>query len=166
MQAALKSTGEVIDRILRYITGLVLLSLLLLVLLSLGARWLQIPLLWVEPLARHLVLIITFLGATLAIGQKRHIRIDFIDHIAGDHFFLTIIRSFLLNIIAIGVLSWLTYASYLFFDMEAQFPGTTFLGLKNHYVIFIIPCGFSLMTIRLIITFMSDVFHFKQKGRA
>jgi TRAP-type C4-dicarboxylate transport system permease small subunit len=113
---------------------------------SIFGRWAGVSPLWIDPLIRHLVLLLAFLGAALASQKNLHIKMDAFTKIIEK--WPSKIRS-IIEIFSTGitvvVLFFLTYSSYQFFLVEKEYAQEAILGLQSHYLVFIIPFGFSLM---------------------
>lgn len=109
--------------------------------------------LWVDPLLRHMVLWICFLGASIATHKKKHIKIDIFGRLLSTK--SKSVVNMLTNLFAASVSYALMDASYKFIldEQEAQ---TVILTINNFEIIswwfqIIIPVGFGLMIFRFLI---------------
>jgi TRAP-type C4-dicarboxylate transport system permease small subunit len=115
--------------------------------------------LWVDPLLRHMVLWICFLGASIATQKKKHINIDVFSRLLSTKSKSAV--NMLTNLFAAGVSYALMDASYKFIldEQEAQ---TVILTINNFEIIswwfqIIIPVGFGLMIFRFLINASSSM---------
>jgi TRAP-type C4-dicarboxylate transport system permease small subunit len=134
----------------KFISSLLLLNVALLVILacySIVSRWLQLTNLWVDPLNRHLVLLLVFLGSTIAIDKKKHLKIDVLnfafENKVSERFvkFVDLIFLFITSII----IFFLFISGVKFWLSELEFPVDAFLNLKQYHLAIIIPLGFVFM---------------------
>jgi C4-dicarboxylate transporter DctQ subunit len=106
--------------------------------------------LWADPMLRHAVLWIGFLGASIATRQERHIAIDLVTR------FTTPATSnrirILTNLVAAIVCAFLARAAWTFVQSEREFgSGSITMGSFDFplwWLQVIIPIGFSLMAFR------------------
>lgn len=120
--------------------------------------------LWVDPLLRHMVLWICFLGASIATQNKKHINIDVFSRLLSTK--SKSVVNMLTNLFAAGVSYALMDASYKFIldEQEAQ---TVILTINNFEIIswwfqIIIPVGFGLMIFRFLINaiyYLIEILH-------
>lgn len=109
--------------------------------------------LWVDPLLRHMVLWICFIGASIATQKKKHINIDVFSRLLSNKS-KSVVNIFT-NIFAAGVSYALMNAAYKFLldEKDAQ---TVILTISNFeiaswWIQIIIPIGFGLMIFRFLI---------------
>ncbi len=137
----------------RIIESLLVFNVIVLILLatySIISRWMQWTNMWVDPLNRHLVLLLIFLGSTVAIDKKKHLKIDAISISMEKNLpalYLKIIDLLLALVVAI-VVFFLWKSGLHFWQNEYEFPVDAFLGLKQYHLAIIIPLGFMLMLIK------------------
>ncbi len=105
--------------------------------------------LWGDPLLRHLVLWIGFVGASLATRSEKHINMDVFGRLLSKK--AKLIAQIIINLFAITVTWFLTSASWRFVMAEKEFGDTLFGNLPVWYFQIIIPVGFLLMSIRFVI---------------
>lgn len=130
-------------------------------------RWLNHPLVWIEPLVRHLVFLTAFLGGVIATGRKSHIAIDILSRYlqAFDNHKIQLRFNRFIFAISTLVSAWLAQTSYHFFLVELQYGKPVLFGLTSGHLVFIIPCGFVLMSYRFFMLFLSSISMFKQEER-
>lgn len=109
--------------------------------------------LWVDPLLRHMVLWICFLGASIATQKKKHINIDVFSRLLSTKSKSAV--NMLTNLFAAGVSYALMDAAYKFLldEKEAQTVILTISNLEitSWWFQSIIPVGFGLMIFRFLI---------------
>jgi TRAP-type C4-dicarboxylate transport system permease small subunit len=132
------------------IAKLLFLGIIIILLLGLSGillRWQGLSPMWIDPLMRHLVLIIAFLGATLATEKSLHIKIDVFATFLEK--FPNSIKKYLylwIQAFTFIISFFLTYASYQFFLIEKEYPQPSIFDLESYHLVFIIPLGFFLVT--------------------
>jgi TRAP-type C4-dicarboxylate transport system permease small subunit len=145
---------EFIDRSISRIETL-LLIILLSVMIIVG--FLQVILrnlfstgiLWADAFLRHIVLWITFIGASLATREDRHINIDVLTRFLSPR--LRRFVGLITNLFASGICFLMLRASIVFIRSELEFPQRIFLGLKTWMVELVIPICFGIMGLRFIL---------------
>lgn len=103
---------------------------------------------WADGLLRALVLWTAMLGAVMAAGRLRHIRIDLIDHILPPGW-LRVADTLALSISA-AVCFFLCWHSLTVVELEFQFAVDAFLGVPGWVVQFIVPAAFVLIGARFL----------------
>lgn len=149
-----------IDKIIEKVSAVSLVIavglMLLLTLINIVGRWVNIPIMWIDPAVRHLVFLSTFLGGVIATGRGTHVGIDiitkYLENKKLDHL-KQVVQQFI-NAVALITLIWLVYASYLFFKVELQYGKAHFLGIHSAALVFIIPFGFGLIAYRFFNRFL------------
>jgi C4-dicarboxylate transporter, DctQ subunit len=102
--------------------------------------------LWTDPLIRHLVLWIGFLGAMLATRQDRHIHIDALLRIVPPPFpHLLRLLSLVFSAAVCALLAWIGLRFVL---DERQYGMAAFLDIPSWYVQTVFPLAFSVMAWR------------------
>ncbi len=158
----LKPGENKFDRIIRRIEE-VLFTLIIVTMIAIGLapiilRYTGMPgITWTESLSQHMLLWITFLGAGTAIRERSSISIDAAPHLLTPHkrIFLRAITE-IFSAIVCGVL---VYFSISFVQDTFEFEKKTvaFLNIKEWWLTAALPCGFLLLTIRLIIAAIEDI---------
>jgi TRAP-type C4-dicarboxylate transport system permease small subunit len=131
------------------VLALLLLSMLGLAVLQIFLRNVfHTGLIWIEPLARHLVLWIGFGGAVVATGRLRHIHMDVIGRLLPESQRLWLLR-FTIAVAAI-VCAALARAAWLYLVAEAEFGSRGVLGIPTWELTAIIFIGFAAMSARFV----------------
>ncbi len=104
--------------------------------------------LWGDPLLRHLVLWVGFIGASLATRSEKHINMDVFGRLLSHR--NKLIAQIIINLFAVAVTWALTNASWNFVLEEKEFGDTLFNNIPVWYFQIIIPFGFLLMMLRFI----------------
>jgi TRAP-type C4-dicarboxylate transport system permease small subunit len=150
------------DRVVRRIEE-VLFTLIIITMIGIGLAPIVLRyagmagLTWTESLSQHMLLWITFLGAGTAIRERSSISIDAAPHLLSvrKRIFL---RAFteLVSAVVCGVLVWV---SILFVKDTWEFDRNTiaFLNIREWWLQGALPCGFLLLTLRLIIAVVEDL---------
>ena len=103
-------------------------------------------LLWIDPLLRHLTMLLAFVGALIATGAKRHVQIDVLGRMlqgVGRRVGGAIVAA------ASGVVCLaLTHASLQFLFDEIEFGETVFLGIPAWVVAAVFPLSFTCLAFR------------------
>jgi TRAP-type C4-dicarboxylate transport system permease small subunit len=101
---------------------------------------------WAEPLARILVLWLTFLGASLVTRERRHIKIDLLEMVLPPAWYPY--RGMLLAFLSAFISTLLLAASLAFIEMEMAYGGRILPAVPTWICQAIIPLGFAVMTFR------------------
>ena len=110
--------------------------------------------LWTDLFLRQLVLWVGFLGASLAVRERRHISIDVL-----PQFLPATYRSWaqvLVNLCAGLISVFLTLAAWKFVQMEMEFPTILFLDLPAWIFQTILPFSFSVISLRYFLHVFDD----------
>lgn len=112
---------------------------------------------WTESLSQNMLLWITFLGAGTAIRERSSISIDAVPHLLSPH--KRIILRAVTEIFSAIVCGVLAYFSISFVQDTFEFEKETiaFLNIKEWWLTAALPCGFALLTLRLIIAAIEDL---------
>lgn len=155
----IKKIDDAIGSFCKWFLYIALGVMLFLTLLNICLRWFEISLLWIDPIVRHMVLFSTFLGGTLAIGDRIHIKIDILGRILKEKKLFGLEKVFDKIIIFITFISTmiLLYASWNLFLVEKEFGTSSTLGLHSSVFLFIIPLGVSIMCVRLFLSIFIKV---------
>jgi TRAP-type C4-dicarboxylate transport system permease small subunit len=105
--------------------------------------------LWGDPLLRHLVLWIGFLGASLATREDRHINIDALYRILRPTWQPRV--RFVTNLFSAFVSGFLVRAAFVFVRDEFSAQSTLFLGIPLGLFVSIILIGFIVITLRFLL---------------
>ncbi|HKK14610.1 MAG TPA: TRAP transporter small permease subunit [Gammaproteobacteria bacterium] len=102
---------------------------------------------WAETASRHLVLYVLFFGALLAVGSRRHIKIDLLGAWLSPHRQARLVRP--LSVIAAAVCAMLGWAAVRYW-IDAWTHGgadTLWVTLMD----LVIPLGFALMSLQFLL---------------
>ena len=143
-----------LDRWLARITGWLIIFLLsVMILMAFGQVVLRnlfhTGIEWGDVLLRHLVLWIGFLGAIIATGEGRHLKIEFINKLAAERY--RKILYVLTNLFAAVVCFYLMGAAIAFVRSEQDSASTLILNLPTTYFIIIIPIGYGIISFRFFV---------------
>jgi len=143
--------GDTIARALRWIeqgslTALFL-ALVVVGLAQIGFRnFAGIALPWADALMRVLVLWLTMVGAVVATGRLRHIRIDLVERWLAP-WAVAWLRRTMFGATAVVCLI-MTWTSLDMVALEYEFQAVAFANVPNWIVMAIVPVGFAMMTAR------------------
>ncbi len=145
---------------------IVVLFLSVMILLSFGQvllrNFFSSGIIWADVLLRHLVLWLGFLGAALATGENRHIRIDFLTkflpHKIKKVFYI------ITNIFAVVVCYYLLRASISFIEIGIEPDSILIFNLPLQYFIIIIPIGYGIMAFRFLVLVLRWLVEIFQKN--
>ena len=101
---------------------------------------------WGDPLVRNLVLWVSFIGATLATKEGKHINIDVVSRWMPPRG--KILVEAITGLFSSLVCALMTFASLKFIKNEAQMGGDTFFGIPLWIPEIILPITFALMALR------------------
>lgn len=109
---------------------------------------------WADPLVRHLVLWVGFIGASVATKEHGHLAMDLLTRFMPEKF--KKVASIFVHLTSAIVCTLLTYASYKFVLSEKE-AGTLLLpGVPSYLAIVVIPAGFFIMSLRFAFRFLAD----------
>jgi TRAP-type C4-dicarboxylate transport system permease small subunit len=165
---AIKFADQSIEKMAVGLLVMALFGMLFLTLAVVALRWMQVTLLWMDPLIRHLVFLSTFLGGVVATGTKEHIGIDIVGkYFEGPryaNFNLWVSR--VINLTCMGTLLWVIQSSLSFVRDTFKFEGISFLGIHQGVLVAIIPVGLGLMVYRFFYHFLASFSIFKNMDSA
>ena len=147
--AILKKINDFVAAVEEWFLVFIIMSMVLLAFLQVVLRNISGQgILWGDPLLRHLVLWVGFIGASLATRSEKHINMDVFGRLLAQRpkLFVQII----INLFAVGVTAVLTNAAWTFVMEEKEFGDTLFSNIPVWYFQIIIPLGFLLMMLRFI----------------
>lgn len=128
-----------------FLTAMIVLSFLQVVL----RNFFDTGLLWADPLVRHLIIWVGFIGAAIATSEERHISID-----AITKFIPARVQSavrLITSLFALVVSYYLADAALTFLLDEKAYGGELFLSIPTWVAITIIPAGYALMAVHFLI---------------
>jgi len=101
---------------------------------------------WSEPLARLLVLWLTFLGASLLTEENRHIKIDLLSNLIPPKWLP--VSEFLLSLVCILISAIMLKVCTDYIEMEITFGKNLFLHFPSWVGQLILPAGFAVILFR------------------
>jgi TRAP-type C4-dicarboxylate transport system permease small subunit len=146
-------------------SGFLVFLLFLMVFLAFGQvilrNFLHSGILWTDIFLRQLVLWVGFLGASLAVRERRHISIDVLPQFISATYkpFVQVLVNFSAGLISV----FLTAASWKFVQMEIEYPTTLFLDLPAWIFQIILPFSFGLISLRYFLHVVDDSIKLWQK---
>jgi TRAP-type C4-dicarboxylate transport system permease small subunit len=143
-----------VDRWLTRITGwLIIFFLSIMIVMAFGQvvlrNFFHTSIEWGDVFLRHLVLWLGFLGAIIATGEGRHLKIEFINKLAPERYRKGIYV--VTNFFAAVVCFFLMKAAMVFVQMEGESADTLILNLSTTYFIIIIPVGYGIIAFRFLV---------------
>lgn len=149
-----------VDEWVARITGWILVTLLsLMILMAFGQVALRnlfhSSLEWGDIFLRHLVLWVGFLGAVIATGQGRHLKIEIVRKLIGPK--LRKIFFIITNVFATIVCWYLMQAAVGFVRMEEEAGSILLLNLQTWYFIVIIPIGYGVIAFRFVVSVIQAI---------
>lgn len=132
-----------------FLGGMVLLAFLQVVL----RNFFSSGILWADPLLRHAVLWIGFLGASLATGSEKHINLDIVSRLVSSR--VSNAAHIVTTLFAAAVTAFLAHAGWTFVRDEMASADTLVTigerALPAWWFQLIIPIGFGLMAFRFLL---------------
>lgn len=108
-------------------------------------------LLWKTVMLENLTLWLCFLGAALATAEKRHISIDVLSRILSEK--IMRYSHYIIDILSLIVVSILVYYGFKFLQAEQKLQATLIGEIPLWWAKSIIPMGFVLIDIHLLLQF-------------
>ena len=104
---------------------------------------------WADPLVRHMVLWVGFLGAAIATHEERHISVDALTKFLSPRWkaAATVAGQLFLAVVCVALVS----ASWTFLMEEKEAGGEIITGLPTYLALMIIPAGYLLIAIHAMI---------------
>lgn len=131
---------------------LIIVSMIGLAILEIVLRYgFKTSLLWKTVMLENLTLWLCFLGATLATAEKRHISIDVLSRVLPDK--VLQYSHYVIDILSIIVVTILAYYGFVFLQEEQQLQATLIGQIPLWWAKSIIPIGFVLIDIHLLLQF-------------
>lgn len=146
-------------------SGFLVFLLFLMVFLAFGQvllrNFLSSGLLWTDLFLRQLVLWVGFLGASLAVRDRRHISIDVLPQFIPATYRPLI--QILVNLCAGLISVFLTVAAWKFVQLEMEFPTILFLDLPAWIFQTILPFSFAVISLRYFLHVLDDSINLRKK---
>lgn len=146
-------------------SGVLVFLLFLMIFLAFGQvllrNFLDSGLLWTDLFLRQLVLWVGFLGASLAVRERRHISIDVLPQFLPDTYkpFIQVLVNFCTGVISV----FLAIASWKFVQLEMEYPIILFLNIPAWVFQTILPTSFSVISLRYFLHMLDDSIKLWQK---
>jgi TRAP-type C4-dicarboxylate transport system permease small subunit len=144
---AVQAISRAVESGLRGLVAAVLLGMVFLSALQIVLRNLfDSGLLWIDPLLRHLVLVLALTGALLATRMKRHVQINVLGRLlrGWPRRVVGAAIAAMAGLVSLG----LTHAALSLLGDEVAFGETIFLGLPSWVVVALFPVTFGAMAYR------------------
>jgi TRAP-type C4-dicarboxylate transport system permease small subunit len=103
-------------------------------------------LLWIDPVLRHLVLLLAFTGAIVATGVKRHVQINALGRLLHGRALRAAGTAVAASAAAISLA--LAHASLMLLRDEIEFGEIVFLGVPSWVVVAVFPVSFLALAFR------------------
>ena len=139
-------------------SGFLVFLLFLMVFLAFGQvvlrNLLHSGLLWTDIFLRQLVLWVGFLGASLAVRERRHISIDVLPQFLPASYkpWIQVLVDLATGLISV----FLTLASWKFVRLEMEYPTILFLDLPAWIFQTILPVSFAVISLRYFLHVLND----------
>ncbi|MEK7251176.1 MAG: TRAP transporter small permease [Bacteroidota bacterium] len=118
--------------------------------------------LWADPLVRHLVIWVGFMGAAIASHEERHISIDALTKFFSPRW--KAIAQVLTSLFAVIVCYYLADAALTFLRDEKASGSDFVLSIPTWVALIVIPTGYGLMAIHFVVKIVESVMKLFGKG--
>ncbi len=159
MKSAIKKIDTVLKKIENFIVISSLSGMFISILLQVILRYLfGKPLLWSEEVARYLFVYFSLIGISYGIKENSHIRMVAVTQLLPENIQNTI--DFILNILVAALFLWLAPQSIPFLGTQMKIYATA-TEIPMIFVYAVLPVGFAMSGIRLLINSIEDILKFK-----
>lgn len=134
-----------------FLSTMILLAFLQVVL----RNFLGIGFLWADPLVRHLVIWVGFIGAAVATHEERHISIDALSRFFAPRWKAA--AHTLTSLFALVVCLYLAEAAWVFLQDEKALGSDFMLNVPTWIALIIIPSGYLLIAMHLAVKIVHHV---------
>jgi TRAP-type C4-dicarboxylate transport system permease small subunit len=110
---------------------------------------------WADPLVRHLVLWVGFIGASVATKEDGHLAMDLVSRFLPER--LKKPTAMFVHAASSFVCALLAHAAYRFVMMEREDGALLMPGVPNWWAVAVIPVGFALMSFRFALRIITDI---------
>jgi TRAP-type C4-dicarboxylate transport system permease small subunit len=117
---------------------------------------------WGDPVIRHLVLWVGFIGAALATSDERHISIDALSKFLSPR--LGHASRIITSLFALVICYYLADAALTFLLDEKVGGGEVFLSIPTWYVLIIIPSGYAIIAFHFLVRGAQSILGVLGKG--
>jgi len=146
------SFDRVLERISRYGLVTCLFLILGLSVFAIILRWLGQSLMWIEPLARHLVFLSAFFGGSLATSKNVHIKVDLLTKLVERSSSKAVhwLHENIISLFCLVVCLFLVKSGWDFYLVEKEYGAPGFLEIHSATLVAIIPFGMGLIALRFL----------------
>ncbi len=145
----LKRINEWIARFETFILVFIVLFMVFLAALQIVLRkFFDYGILWGDIFLRQLVLWVSFIGASLATKENKHINMDLLGRSLKGHWKTA--GEVVIHLFSAYIALLLALAGWHFVQSEIEFGSTVFNNVPSWYFEIIIPIGFGLMALRFL----------------
>ena len=146
----------------------ILVCLFIMILFSLGSitlRWFGLSYHWIDPAIRHFVFLSVFFGGSLATGSRKNIKIDLLSRIFESFGYQKTEKLLdqIVSVITLIIILILVKAGADFSKDELEYGKVLFWGLHSGALVSIIPFGFFLISLRLVLRICMALSHHDEK---
>jgi TRAP-type C4-dicarboxylate transport system permease small subunit len=148
-----KKLAKFFDQGLLTLLVLTVAMLLIFSIINIVGRYWYLSFQWIDPVNRHLVIVLCFLGASLAIGSNQHIKIDLLQKVleAKKWYSAAKVYQIVLHLLMLIACYYLYQSSHQFLQQEIKYTRPSYLGFPSHWYTSLFSIGFILMMMRIII---------------
>ncbi|MEC7640717.1 MAG: TRAP transporter small permease [Nitrospinota bacterium] len=140
-------------------TSLIILILSFMVLISFGQvilrNFFNQGILWADIFLRQMVLWVSFLGASLATRENRHIAIDFFPYFMSPS--LKTVTAISVRLCVGAISFYLAWAAWKFVQFEKEGGATLFLDLPVWGFQIILPFSFTIIAVRFLLQVIQEL---------
>jgi TRAP-type C4-dicarboxylate transport system permease small subunit len=146
--------GRIVRRIEEILFSVIVFTMIILGLTPIIMRFSGMSgVVWIGPMTRYFVLLIALLGAGTAVRERSSISVDIVSHLISDRKRL-ILRSIteIVSAVVCGAFTWIS----IYFVMDFERDIIVFFRIPEWWLTMILPCGFFLLVLRLLIAAWED----------
>lgn len=153
--SSLQKTNEILNKVNRWLLVTFTIIIILTSFLNIVLRWFDTSLMFVDPLVRHLVFAMAFLGAIEATERSQNISIDILKRYLESNGKEKLIGHLnkLVLVVSIGGCLWLTSSAYDFVKVEMEYSRELFWGVHTGMAASAIPVGFFFIALKSFLKF-------------
>ena len=163
--ALLKRVNEWIARFETFLLVFIVLFMVFLAALQIVLRkFFDYGILWGDIFLRQLVLWVSFIGASLATKENKHINMDLLGRLLKGPWKTA--GEVLIHLFSAYIALLLGRAGWHFVQSEIEFGSTVFNNVPSWYFEIIIPMGFGLMALRFLLNALLAFWRKPEEGRS
>lgn len=152
----LQKINNWIGKIESFLLALILVCMIVLAFLQVILRnFFDTGISWADPVLRHLVLWVGFIGASVATKENGHLSMDLVSRFLPER--LRHFSGILTHLASSVICGLLAFAAYKFVIFEKESESLLVDGIPNYWAVSIIPIGFLLMSIRFALKIIQDI---------